>query len=117
MPRSRLKLELDGHPGELKERTLGIEEFGVDPDYDTNLDPVVRTTAAEIRKRLAQYYLDPSHEAEPVSICPWAPTPQDFKYRPESPPQGHEGTPLMQVYLDMRLQPVKQERLETELAK
>jgi hypothetical protein len=55
---------LDGHPGELKERTLGIEVFGREPDYDTNLDPVVRTTAAEIRKRLAQYYQDPTHEHE-----------------------------------------------------
>jgi hypothetical protein len=56
---------LDGHPGELKERTLGIEVFGRDPDYDTNLDPVVRTTAAEIRKRLAQYYQEPNHDTEP----------------------------------------------------
>jgi hypothetical protein len=56
---------LDGHPGELKERTLGIEVFGREPDYDTNLDPVVRTTAAEIRKRLAQYYQEPNHETEP----------------------------------------------------
>src|ERR1700682_6108413 len=56
---------LDGHPGELKERTLGIEVFGRDPDYDTNLDPVVRTTAAEIRKRLAQYYQELNHETEP----------------------------------------------------
>src|SRR3954470_17056979 len=56
---------LDGHPEELKERTLGIEVFGRDPDYDTNLAPVVRTTAAEIRKRLAQYYREPNHEAEP----------------------------------------------------
>jgi hypothetical protein len=55
---------LDGHPGELKERTLGIEVFGREPDYDTNLDPVVRTTAAEIRKRLAQYYQEPGHELE-----------------------------------------------------
>ncbi len=55
---------LDGHPGELKERTLGIEVFAREPDYDTNLDPVVRITAAEIRKRLAQYYQDPAHEAE-----------------------------------------------------
>src|SRR5262249_24830030 len=55
---------LDGHHGELKERTLGIEVFGRQPDYDTNLDPVVRTTAAEIRKRLAQYYQDPLHEFE-----------------------------------------------------
>jgi hypothetical protein len=55
---------LDGHAGDLKERTLGIDVFGRKPDYDTNLDPVVRTTAAEIRKRLAQYYQDPAHESE-----------------------------------------------------
>jgi hypothetical protein len=55
---------LDGHPGELKERNLGVEVFSRDPNYDTNLDPVVRTTAAEIRKRLAQYYHDPTHEGE-----------------------------------------------------
>jgi hypothetical protein len=55
---------LDGHAGELKERTLGIEVFGRTPDYDTNLDPVVRTTAGEIRKRIAQYYHEAGHEAE-----------------------------------------------------
>ena len=55
---------MDGHPGELKERNLGVEVFARDPNYDTNLDPVVRTTAAEIRKRLAQYYHDPTHEGE-----------------------------------------------------
>jgi hypothetical protein len=55
---------LDGSEGDLKERTLGIDVFGREPDYDTNLDPVVRTTAAEIRKRLAQYYQDPAHESE-----------------------------------------------------
>jgi len=47
---------LHGHAEPLKERTLGIEVFGRAPDYDTNLDPVVRTTAVEIRKRIAQYY-------------------------------------------------------------
>ncbi len=55
---------LDGSASDLKERTLGIDVFGREPDYDTNLDPVVRTTAAEIRKRLAQYYQDPAHETE-----------------------------------------------------
>ncbi len=30
----------------LKERTLGIEVFGRDPDYDTAADPIVRVTAA-----------------------------------------------------------------------
>jgi len=48
----------------LKERTLGVEVFGRDPQYDTNQDPVVRAAAGEVRKRLAQYYLEPGHEAE-----------------------------------------------------
>src|SRR5262249_25600978 len=48
----------------LKERTLGCEVFHREPDYDTNQDSIVRTTAAEIRKRLAQYYLEPGHERE-----------------------------------------------------
>lgn len=42
--------------GDLKERTLGVEVFGRDPDYDTNADPVVRISAGEVRKRIAQFY-------------------------------------------------------------
>jgi hypothetical protein len=48
----------------LKERTLGIEVFGKSANYDTANDPIVRVTAAEIRKRIAQYYQDPAHEHE-----------------------------------------------------
>src|SRR5690349_8568109 len=55
---------LEGHTDHLKERTLGIEVFGRAPDYDTNLDPVVRITGVEIRKRIAQYYQEPGHGAE-----------------------------------------------------
>jgi hypothetical protein len=47
---------LDGHAGDLKERTLGVEVFGRDPEYDTSADPVVRFSASEVRKRIAQYY-------------------------------------------------------------
>jgi len=54
---------LDGET-QLKERTLGAEVFGRDPDYDTNEDPVVRITAGEIRKRIAQYYHEPGHDSE-----------------------------------------------------
>ena len=56
--------QLQGGNGSLKERTLGMEVFGRDADYDTNSDPVVRTTASEIRKRIAQYYHEPGHENE-----------------------------------------------------
>src|ERR1700736_270054 len=55
---------LAGSPAELKERTLGVEVFGRHPDYDTNADPIVRATAGEIRKRIAQYYHEHGHETE-----------------------------------------------------
>src|SRR5215471_6495644 len=59
-----VEFSLKGRADSLKERTLGIEVFGRKADYDTNLDPVVRITAGEIRKRIAQYYHEPEHEAE-----------------------------------------------------
>ena len=55
---------LKGRADRLKERTLGMRVFGRDPDYDTNLDPVVRITAGEIRKRIAQYYHEPGKASE-----------------------------------------------------
>lgn len=55
---------LSGQTDLLKERTLGMEIFGRDANYDTASDPIVRVTAAEIRKRIAQYYQEPGHENE-----------------------------------------------------
>jgi hypothetical protein len=55
---------LSGRTDVLKERTLGTEVFGKPSDYDTNADPIVRVTAGEIRKRLAQYYRTAGHEHE-----------------------------------------------------
>jgi hypothetical protein len=55
---------LDGQADRLKERTLGVEVFGRHPDYDTNADPVVRFSAGEVRKRIAQYYHETGEESE-----------------------------------------------------
>lgn len=55
---------LEGQTDQLKERILGVEIFDRPPDYDTNRDPIVRVTAAEIRKRIEQYYQDPKHGQE-----------------------------------------------------
>ena len=55
---------LAGQYDQLKERILGVEIFGRPADYDTNADPIVRVTAAEIRKRVDQYYQDPRHSQE-----------------------------------------------------
>ncbi len=61
---------LDGSPESIKERTIGVQVFGRDPDYDTNEDSVVRNAAIEVRKRLAQYYLEPGHENELRIVLP-----------------------------------------------
>jgi len=55
---------LTGQANQIKERSIGIEVFGRDPSYDTNLDHIVRTAAAELRKRLATYYVDEKHRSE-----------------------------------------------------
>jgi hypothetical protein len=55
---------LDGKAELLKERTIGIEVFGKDAGYETTADPIVRVTAAEIRKRIALYYQQPLHQDE-----------------------------------------------------
>src|ERR1700719_3888865 len=47
---------LNGYDDSLRERVIGVEVFGRAPDYDTAEDPVVRLRAADVRKRLAQYY-------------------------------------------------------------
>jgi hypothetical protein len=57
---------LNGQESALKERLLGIEVFHRDPGYDTNQDPVVRLSAAEVRKRIALYYQHPDHQSELV---------------------------------------------------
>lgn len=53
-----------GETDDLKERVLGITVFGRAPEYDTSSDPVVRTTASEVRKRLEDYYSKADHAGE-----------------------------------------------------
>ena len=57
---------LDGSGEDLRERILGVEVFGRASDYDTAEDPVVRMRAADVRKRLAQFYQAAS--AQPLQI-------------------------------------------------
>ena len=86
----------------LKERNLGTEVFGRPSDYDTNADPIVRVTAGEVRKRIAQYYQTAGHEHElridlPLgsyvphfhAVAPAADPLEDIQHAPEpvaSPP-------------------------------
>ena len=74
---------LDGQGDELKERTVGIEAFGRPAGYDLNADPVVRVTAGEVRKRLAQYYYGSEHQHElRIELHPGSYVPE-FRFPPE----------------------------------
>jgi hypothetical protein len=83
-----------GNAGELKERTIGIEAFGREPVYDVNLDPVVRTAAAEVRKRLSQYYYNPDHAGELVIELPIGSYVPTFR-EPATPQMGFSAEPLV----------------------
>jgi hypothetical protein len=90
--------ELNGASSELKERTIAIDVFGRDPTYDPGVDPVVRISAGEVRKRLAQYYqeaTDPdplrielpvgSYRPEFVTAIPVPPAPSLLPVQPAPP--------------------------------
>lgn len=79
---------LQGNTEELKERALGIEVFHRDPLYDTSSDPVVRITAGEVRKRLAQYYADVGHGSEiRIELAPGSYVPEFYD------PAGEKASP------------------------
>ena len=82
---------VENHLDTLKERTLGIAVFDRDPHYDTNQDPIVRSTAGEVRKRLAQYYLDPAHDDELRIGIPTG------SYMPEVHPPAERTEPVLET--------------------
>jgi hypothetical protein len=89
---------LQGQASQLKERTLGVEVFDRKPDYDTSLDPVVRTTAGEIRKRIAQYYQGQGRENEIRIDLPLGSYVPEFHMPARDPrPVQLEGQTLLQV--------------------
>jgi hypothetical protein len=54
---------LQGHFDMLKERIVGNCVFERSANYDTGNDPIVRVRAADLRKRLAQYYIGEGSES------------------------------------------------------
>src|SRR5215472_16044623 len=59
---------IGGTPGALKERSIGVELFELAQDFDTGQHTIVRVTANEVRKKLAQYYLSENGLHHPVRI-------------------------------------------------
>lgn len=58
---------LEGDSKFLKERTLAVHVFGRDATEDLSDDSIVRVGAREVRKRLAQYYIDEGSQ-DPLRI-------------------------------------------------
>lgn len=78
-----------------------MEVFGRDPGYDTTFDPIVRVTAAEIRKRIAQYYQDAGKPDElRISLPPGSYIPH-FEW-PKSP-VVMEATPAIAMPIAIEL--------------
>jgi hypothetical protein len=96
-----VEASVDGRQDELKERTIGVSVFGREASYDTAQDAIVRNAAIEVRKRLAQYYLEPEHRGElridlPLgAYCPtFAP---ETEASPAPPPRVVSAAPSPQV--------------------
>src|SRR5947209_6906712 len=59
---------INGPSGTLKERSIGVQLFQLPQDFDTGQHTIVRVTANEVRKKLAQHYLAENGSYHPVKI-------------------------------------------------
>jgi hypothetical protein len=72
---------INGPSGTLKERSIGVELFSLPQDFDTGQHTIVRVTANEVRKKLAQHYLGENGSYHPVKISlPPGSYSADFKW-------------------------------------
>ena len=77
---------INGPNGTLKERSIGVELFQLRQDFDTGQHTIVRVTANEVRKRLAQHYLAENGAYHPVRIdLPPGSYCAEFKWRTPPP--------------------------------
>ena len=59
---------INGPSGALKERSIGVDLFQLPTGFDTGQHTIVRVTANEVRKKLAQQYLAENGSCHPVRI-------------------------------------------------
>jgi hypothetical protein len=67
---------LEGRGEDLKERNIGVDVFLRAADYDTNADHVVRSVAREVRRGLAQYYVEAGEDEIRIEMLPGSYVPQ-----------------------------------------
>jgi TolB-like protein len=87
---------LAGELDSLRERMIGVEMFHRPVDYDTANDSVVRVKATEVRKKLAQYYLERNEPAEIHIEIPAGSYVPRFAFEPlepASPPKPGQAFP------------------------
>ena len=89
-----VKHTLAGEDHLLRERVIGSEVFGRRPDYETGDDPVVRLRAAEVRKRLAQFYQSTAEPPEVHIDIPPGCYRATFRWRDSSLPHEAEPSPV-----------------------
>jgi len=85
---------LNGEADLLRERVIGAEVFSRGPDYEPGDDPIVRVRAAEVRKRLAQYYQSRPESPVRIEVPPgsykavfhWSPTEASSAVEVKAPP-------------------------------
>jgi hypothetical protein len=82
---------------ELKERTIGIEALQRLPDYDTGEDAIVRVTANEVRKRLAQFYQGSDIPGNPAISLPAGSYAVTFQWQPPVVGPPVEPAPVTQT--------------------
>jgi len=82
----RYIIEHVANPEYLEEHNLGVAIFAREPDYDAGKDPIVRTTASEVRKLLHRYYTEQAYGREIRITLP------EHSYKPEIRSQLEEST-------------------------
>lgn len=77
---------INGPTGTLKERSIGVELFQLPQSFDTGQHTIVRVTANEVRKKIAQHYLaeDGAYHAVKIHLPPGSYS-ADFKWEPPPP--------------------------------
>jgi hypothetical protein len=91
---------LNGQASTLKERTIAVEVFGRAPESDLGEDTIVRVSAREVRKRLAQYYVSPDGMAAELRIdLPSGSYAPDYHFAVTTPvePEPAPAAPLPEV--------------------
>src|SRR5689334_4952326 len=86
---------ISGPADALKERSIGVELFELAPDYDTSQHTIVRVTANEVRKKLAQHYMaeNGAHDGVRIDLPPGSYS-ADFRWPAAAPTRTTEVAPI-----------------------